>query len=59
MKQSLQVMSWIAIVLGVLSFLGGIVNLNADPDSAYYSLVGGVLFAAEGILALAYISQQE
>jgi len=45
--------------LGILAFLGGVVNLGADPESAYYGLVGGGLFVTEGVLALAYIDKQK
>lgn len=58
MKQALTVVSWISIVLGFLAVIGGLTSLSTDPQGAYYALMGGALFAIEGILAVAYVNQQ-
>lgn len=54
MKLALQVTSWIAVVLGAFAILG---SMSGEPD-AIYSLVGGLLFLGQGVLALAYINQK-
>ncbi len=51
-------MSWIAVVLGVITVISGLTQLSTDPTNAYYSLLGGVLFGVEGALALAYINER-
>lgn len=51
MKSALQITSWFAVVIGVLALLGS----EGDP----YTLLGAVLFAVQGTLALIYISKKE
>lgn len=57
MKLGLQTFSWVAVVLGVLAVIGGLTTLSSDPSGACYSLLGGVLFGVEGVLALFYVTQ--
>ncbi len=57
MKLGLQIFSWVAVVIGALGFIDGLTLLSSDPTNAYYSLVGGLLFGIEGVLALMYVSQ--
>lgn len=59
MKQALTILSWIAVVLGTLSIISGLTKLATDPTNAYYSLLGGVLFFAEGLAALMYINEKK
>lgn len=59
MKLALTITSWVAVMIGVLAILGGFGNLAAAPTTAYYDFIGGGMFAGEGILALAYISDRE
>lgn len=49
MKIALQIFSWVAVVLGVLAFIGS----EGDP----YALFGGALFLTQGILALVYVNE--
>ena len=53
MKTALQVTSIIAIVFGALAILGGLV----DADG--YALIGGSMFAGQGIIALVYINEKK
>ena len=55
MKLALQIMSWVAVAIGILTIIGGLTDLSTDPNSAYYSLLGGLLFVAQGVIALMYI----
>lgn len=57
MKQALKIMSWVAIVLGVLAILGGFGETSGSEAS--YAFLGGLLFGVEGLLALIYIKQTE
>jgi hypothetical protein len=57
MKLALQIVSWVAIVIGVLAIVGGLAETSSDPASAYYSLLGGALFATQGVLSLIYVNQ--
>ena len=57
MKLGLQIFSWFAVVIGVLAFISGLSEISSYPESAYYSLLGGALFAGQGILALIYVNQ--
>lgn len=57
MEKALKITSWVAIVLGVLSILGGFGEVNAEEAS--YSFIGGLLFAGEGLLALLYIKSNK
>lgn len=59
MKLPLQIVSWVAIVLGVLAIMSGLASLSVDSQSATYSIEGGALFLAQGVLALIYIHQKE
>jgi uncharacterized membrane protein (UPF0136 family) len=55
MKLGLQIFSWVAVVLGVLAVIGGL----AGGEDSYSSLLGGILFGVEGVLALVYVSQTQ
>lgn len=55
MKTVLTVISWFAIVLGVLAILGSI----AEPTDAAYSIIGGLLYITLGVLALVYVKSKE
>ena len=57
MKKALQIMSWVAVVLGGLAILGGFSETTAEE--AMFAFVGGLLFGVEGLLALLYIKQVE
>lgn len=57
MKSALKVTSWIAVVLGAFAILGGVGQLTTAPSEAGYSLAGGALFFAQGIMSLIYIDQ--
>ena len=56
MRQALKIFSIIAVVLGGLAMFGA--AAQEDMEGAIYSLLGGGLFLAQGILALVYIKQQ-
>jgi len=51
MKLALQIISWIAIMIGALAIIG------ADGD--YYAFVGGVLFFTQGLLSILYINKDK
>jgi hypothetical protein len=51
LRTTLKVFSIIAVVLGALSLIDGLVNADG------YALLGGALFLTEGWLALVYISK--
>ena len=53
MKTTLKIISIIALVIGGLAILDGI----GKPDG--YVIIGGLLFAGQGILALIYIGQRK
>jgi len=57
MKKALQIMSWVAIVLGALAILGGFSETTGE--GAMTAFVGGLLFGVEGLLAILYIKQTE
>ena len=59
MKSALKVTSWIATVLGAMSMYDGLLLLSNYPNDAYYSLIGGGMFAAQGILALVFVKSTE
>ena len=59
MKLTLQITSWVSVVIGVLAFIGGLGELAATPTAAYYSFMGGAMFAGQAIVALAYINYKE
>lgn len=59
MKLALQIFSWVAVVIGVLALINGAVLISTDPENAYYTLIGGVLFGVEGALALQYIQDHK
>jgi hypothetical protein len=59
MKLGLQIFSWVAVVIGVLASISGLSQISADPTSAYYSLLGGALFATQGVLSLIYVNQHK
>lgn len=59
MKSVTRVFAWIGVVLGALAIIGGLSEINTDPTNAYYSLVGGALFATMGITTLIYVNQTE
>lgn len=49
MKLALQIVSWIAVVLGVLAIIGSAGDM--------YALIGGMMFFTQGLLALLYIDK--
>jgi len=55
MKLSVQIFSWIAVVLGIFAVLG---SAEGGPDAAY-SFVGGALFFTQGLLSLIYVSKED
>lgn len=55
MRETLKVVSWIAIVIGSLTILDGLPTAEYYAD--VYAIVGGLMFAGQGILALVYINQ--
>lgn len=57
MKLTLQIFSWIAVVIGVLAVLGsfGITEDGTFGIVDYYGILGGGLFFAQGALSLIYI----
>jgi len=57
MKQALKIMSWIAVILGILTILGGFSEPSGTGASEAF--LGGLLFGVEGLLALLYIRQTE
>ena len=59
MKQTLQVLSWICLVLGVLAIIGGFTAVDAYGNSAIdgSALLGGVLFFTQGLLTVIYLSE--
>ncbi len=57
MRQLLQVLSWIGVVIGALAILGAFGEVATNPSGASYSLIGGLLFASQGGVALAYINK--
>jgi len=59
MKQALTIFSWIAIILGTFAIVGGVAQVSVAPEDAYYSLLGGVLFLTQGVLAIAYMNKQK
>lgn len=62
MKTTLQIFSWIAVVIGALAILS---SPTAGFDQAGnqvfdgYTLIGGLLFLTQGVLSLVYINQKE
>ena len=58
MKTAVQVFSWIAIIIGMLAFIGGFEPL-ADGSYDMYAFLGGGLFFTQGLLTLIYIAQNK
>jgi hypothetical protein len=58
MKLALQITSWVAVVVGVLAIISGLSEISSYPTDAYYSLLGGVMFGGQGLLALIYINEK-
>ena len=54
MKLTLQIFSWIGIVMGVLAIFGSI-----GTEDAGYAILGGLLFFLQGLIALLYIYEKE
>jgi len=52
MKQTLKVLSWFEVIIGILAIIGW-----AGDTSDGYALVGGILLLACGWVALTYISE--
>jgi hypothetical protein len=61
MKTTIQVLSWICLVLGVLAIIGGFTSVDAYGNQAIdgYSLLGGILFFTQGLLTVIYIGMEE
>jgi len=59
MKLALQIISWIAVVLGALAIIDGLSVMSYDSEGAYYSMVGGAMFLTQGVVALIYVNQQK
>jgi hypothetical protein len=53
MKTTLKVTSIIAVVLGGLALINGLVDIDG------YAIIGGLLFGGQGIVGLIYIGQQK
>lgn len=59
MKLTLQITSYIAIVIGALAILGSAAAFSSADPAAGYQLIGGVLFFAQGLLSLVYINDHQ
>jgi len=56
METALKILSWVAIVLGVMAILAGFGEINAEEAS--YSFVGGLLYGSLGLLSILYIKSK-
>ena len=57
METALKILSWVAIVLGVMAILAGFGEINAEEAS--YSFVGGLLYGSLGLLSILYIKSKK
>ena len=56
MRNTLKVLSVIAVVLGALALLDGFTSGDAD---AGYAVIGGGLFLAQGWITLSYLGNEK
>jgi len=56
MELALKIISWVAIILGALAVLAGLLDASTDPDYMY-AVVGGGMYLSQGILALSYMKK--
>lgn len=59
MKLALQIMSWTSLVIGILALINGLIETGQQVTGAGDSIVGGLLFGVEGLLALMYVHAQD
>lgn len=57
MENSLRILSWIGIVLGGLAILGALGDWGANIDDWQYTIMGGLLFFMQGLVAILYIRE--
>lgn len=55
MKTPLQILSWVAIVMGVLAIFGA---ASEGGEDSLYALIGGTLYLSLGIVAITYIKEK-
>jgi hypothetical protein len=57
MENSLRILSWIGIVLGGLAILGALGDWGEGIDDWQYTIMGGLLFFMQGLVAILYIRE--
>lgn len=56
MKLAVQITSWFSLLIGVIAFVEGLATTSTDPNGVY-SIIGGLMFGVEGLLAILYVHQ--